>query len=306
MDKLTAIRTFVATADQGSFSAAARKLGLSASTVTKMILRLEDALGARLINRTTRKLALTQAGQTYYERCLRILTEVADAEAELTQTSTSTRGTIRIVVPLLFGRQTLIPALPEFFRRYPEVELQINFSDRPVDLIEAGYDLGVHTGEATDAGLIRRVLVGGPQITAAAPSYLAAHGTPRSPEDLHTHNCIYGRFGPDWTFKSPGGSRQRIRVKGNLIVFNGDGLREAGVQGLGIVHSTWWALRKDLASGTLQQILKAYVVDGANVSIVYPANRHLPQRVRVLIDFLVANAQAERKQPRHALRSQTD
>ena len=293
MDKLTAIRTFVAVADQGSFSAAARKLGLSASTVTKMIARLEDSLGTRLVNRTTRKLALTQAGQAYYERCLRILTEISDAEAELTQTNTSARGTVRIVVPLLFGRQTLIPALPDFFREYPEVDLQLNFSDRPVDLIEAGYDLGVHTGDLSDSGLIRRVLIHGPQITAAAPAYLARHGTPHTPEDLHAHNCIHGRFGPDWTFRSPTGGRQRVRVSGNLIVYNGDCLREAAVQGLGIVHSTWWALRRELASGTLQQILKPYVVDGPSVAVVYPASRHLPQRVRVLIDFMAALAEAE-------------
>ncbi len=174
------------------------------------------------------------------------------------------------------------------------MDLQLNFSDRPVDLIEAGYDLGVHTGELGDSALIRRVLIRGPQITAAAPSYLEAHGTPSTPEDLHAHNCIYGRFGPDWSFRSPTGGRQRIRVSGNLVVYNGDGLREAAVQGLGIVHSTWWALRQELASGTLKQILEPFVVDGPSVAVVYPGSRHLPQRVRALIDFMVSLAEAER------------
>lgn len=304
MDKFSALRTFIAAADQGSFTAAARKLGLSASTVTKMIARLEDDLGSRLFNRTTRKLALTQSGQAYYERSVRILSDIADAEAELRQANASARGTVRLVVPLLFGRQTLIPALPEFFRRYPEVDLQLNFSDRPVDLIEAGYDLGVHTGEMADSGLIRRKLTAGPQITAAAPGYLARHGTPRTPDDLHGHNCIYGRFGPDWTFRSATGGRQRVRIKGNLIVFNGDCLREAAVQGIGVVHSTWWALRKELDTGSLQQILKEYVVEGPAVSVVYPASRHLPYRVRALIDFLVEIAEAE--QPGAGRRPQKD
>ena len=153
--------------------------------------------------------------------------------------------------------------------------------------------MAVHTGDMSDSGLIRRKLTEGPQITAAAPSYLAHRGTPRTPDDLHEHNCLFGRFGPDWTFRSAAGGRQRVRVKGNLIVFSGDCLREAAVQGLGIVHSTWWALRKELASGALQQVLNDYTVDGPPVSIVYPASRHLPHRVRVLIDFLVETAERE-------------
>ncbi len=287
MNKFAAFHTFVTAAEQGSFTAAARKLGTSASTVTKMIGRLEDDLGARLFNRTTRQLALTEQGQELFDRAQKILSEVEEAEGFLRLATGATRGTVRIVVPFLFGRMTLVPALSIFFERYPEVKMQVHFSDRPVDLIESGFDCAVHTGEMSDSGAIRRILTRGPQITAAAPSYLERRGEPKSPDELHEHNCLCGRFGADWSFRSPHGAKQRIRVNGNLAVFNGDSLREAAVQGLGITHSTWWALRHDLERGTLKQILADFVVEGQAVSVVYPAGRHLPARVRAVIDFLV-------------------
>lgn len=287
MDKYVSMRTAVAVAEQGSFTAAAAKLGVSASTVTKLIGRLEEDLGIKLFHRTTRKLALTEAGQEYCERCMRIIADIQDAESSLKQANSATTGTVRLVVPILFGRLTLIPELPHFYERYPDVNLSLAFSDRPVDLVESGYDLGVHTGEIRDPGVLRRQLTRGPQVTAASPDYLRRHGVPRQPEDLHAHNCIYGRFGPEWHFQLPNGGRQRLVIKGNLVIFNGDALREAAVAGLGVVHSTWWALRQDLAAGRLKQILPEYVIEGAAVSVAYPANRHLPARVRAVIDFLV-------------------
>jgi len=166
------------------------------------------------------------------------------------------------------------------------VRLQIHFSDRSVDLIEAGYDLGVHTGDLADSSTIRRQLTRGPTITAASPAYLAAHGTPQKPEDLLEHNCIHGRFGFEWTFKNEQVGKSRIRTSGNLAIYNGDALREAAVQGLGIVHSTSWALKQDLQAGRLVPILEKYQVEGNAVSVIFPAGRHLPARVRVVIDYL--------------------
>ena len=194
---------------------------------------------------------------------------------------------MRIVTPFLFGRLTLVPALPTFFERYPDVKVQAHFSDRPVDLIEQGFDCGVHTGDMPNASTIRRVLTQGPLITAASPAYLARCGEPKAPADLHQHNCLHGRFGPDWTFRSPQGGRQRIRVDGNLDVFNGDALREAAVRGIGIVQQTWWALRHDLETGSIVRILKDYEIEGPAVGVIYPAGRHVPARVRAMIDFLV-------------------
>ena len=287
MDKLAAFTAFVTAAEQGSFTGAARKLGSSSSAVTKAMARLEEELGARLFNRTTRKLALTEQGAALFERAQKILADVSEAENLLRQATNSVSGAVRIVTPFLFGRLTLVPALPTFFERYPDVKVQAHFSDRPVDLIEQGFDCGVHTGDMPNASTIRRVLTQGPLITAASHAYLARCGEPKAPADLHQHNCLHGRFGPDWTFRSPQGGRQRIRVDGNLDVFNGDALREAAVRGIGIVQQTWWALRHDLETGSIVRILKDYEIEGPAVGVIYPAGRHVPARVRAMIDFLV-------------------
>ncbi|MCR8724537.1 LysR family transcriptional regulator [Frigidibacter sp. ROC022] len=287
MNKFSAFQTFVAAAEQGSFSGAARKLRTTASTVTKTVSRLEDELGVRLFNRTTRRLALTDHGQVLLERAKNILNEVDEAENLLRNTSASTRGTVRLVVPNLFGRLYLIPALDEFYRRHKDVTLQVHFSDRPVDLIESGFDLGVHTGDLSDSSIIRRKLTQGPLVTAAAPSYLAAHGRPQTPDELLNHNCLYGRFGGKWLFRKPPSGRQTIHVSGNLAVYNGDVLREAAVRGLGIVHSTWWAVRKDLLAGNLEEILPEYAIEGSPVSVIFPSRRLVPARVRAVIDYLV-------------------
>jgi DNA-binding transcriptional LysR family regulator len=286
LNKFTAYQTFICAAEQGSFTAAARKLGMSASAITKMISRLEDDLSVRLFNRTTRKLALSEQGQLFFEQAQKIMREIDDAEAQLRQATTATVGTVRIVVPFLFGRLTLVPHLDKFYAKYPDVKLQIHFSDRPVDLIESGFDCGVHTGDMTDSASIRRQLTKGPLITAAAPTYLAHYGTPKTPEDLYNHNCLHGRFGLDWSFRSAQGTRQKIRVNGNLAVYNGDALREAAVLGLGIVQQTYWALQHDLKQGSLIQILKDYAIEGPSISVIYPARRHLPARVRAVITFL--------------------
>ncbi|MFC0408822.1 LysR family transcriptional regulator [Roseomonas elaeocarpi] len=286
-NRFGAFHTFVTVCEQGSFTAAAHKLGASASTVTKTIARLEDELGVRLFNRTTRRVALTEQGQALFERAQGILRDVADVENLMARATEAAQGTVRIVVPNLFGRQTLVPALPDFLERYPQLHLQVHFSDRPVDLIEAGFDLAVRTGELEDSGAMRRQLTRGPMITAAAPSYLARRGTPRVPEDLLSHNCIHGRFGPDWSFRTPQGGRQRLRVSGNLALYNGDCLREAAVQGIGIVHSSWWAVHHELERGTLVPILQAFEVEGPPVAVIHPAGRHLPVRVRAVIDWLV-------------------
>jgi len=286
MNKFAAFHSFVTVCEQGSFTAAAKKLGTSASTVTKTISRLEDELRVRLFNRTTRQLVLTESGQELFERAKRILQDINETESMMRVVSKSVQGTVRMVVPNLFGRLTLVPALAEFYELYPDVNLQVHFSDRPVDLIEQGFDLGVHTGELGDSSIMRRQLTRGPMITAASPEYLERHGIPQKPEDLMHHNCIHGRFGLDWTFKSESASRQRIRVSGNLAVYNGDALREAAVMGLGIVHSSWWALRQDLQAGRLSPVLEPYQVEGHAVSVIFPAGRHLPARVRAMIDYL--------------------
>ncbi len=287
MNKFAALRTFVAVCEQGSFTAASKKLGTSASTVTKAIGRLEDDLGTRMFNRTTRHLSLTDQGHELFERARTILLHLDEAENFISLSNQSAKGEVRMIVPYLFGRLTLVPNLSKFFERYPEINLQLHFGDnRGLDIIESGFDLAVHTGELPDSSTIRKQLTKGPMVTAASASYLDRHGIPQKPEDLLNHNCLYGRFGGNWSFKGHGNKRKRIRVSGNLVLYNGDALREAAVQGLGIVHSTWWALKQDIQSQNLVPILEKYQVDGHPISVIFPAGRHTPARVRTVIDFL--------------------
>ena len=287
MNKLAAFKTFVVCAEQGSFTAAARKLRASASAVTKTVSRLEDDLGVRLFNRTTRQIALTEHGQVLLERARSILSDIDETENLLSDRNARTHGTVRLVVPNLFGRLYFVPALAEFSGRHPDVELQVHFSDRHIDLIEAGFDLAVHTGDLADSSIIRRQLTRGRMVTAASPDYLQRHGTPQTPDDLMDHNCLYGRFGHKWAFRSAQGGRQTAQVSGKLALYNGDALREAAVQGLGIVHSTHLALRHDLEAGRLEEILPGYAIQGPPISVFFPSRQHLPARVRAVIDFLV-------------------
>lgn len=288
MNKFLALTVFTKVAEHGGFTAAARRLGLSVSAVTKTVARLEDELGTQLFNRTTRQLHTTDYGQEFYERCIRILADLEDAETALRQGSISYSGRVRVITPFSFGRVTLVPELPSFLRKYPEIVLDLNFSDQPVDLIAEGYDVAVRTGEISDSRLTTRLLTRGSQVTFASPTYLARHGLPRTPEDLRDHNCIVGRFGPEWSFRGPDRKPMTVRVSGNAVVNSGDALREAAVAGIGIGQGTWWLVRKDLERGLVESILPDYALEGMPISILYPAQRHLPAKVRVFIDFLVA------------------
>jgi DNA-binding transcriptional LysR family regulator len=286
MNKFSAIQTFARVAEHGGFTAASKVLGTSVSAITKTIARLEDDLGIRLFQRTTRRFALTDAGHEFYERSVRILNELSDAEDTVRQTGTLPKGCVRAAVPLSFGRTTLIPELPKFYAKYPEVSLHLTFSDRPLDILHEGFDVAVRTGSQSDSRLIKRSLTRGPEVTFASPAYLSTHGTPKAPDDLHAHNCIVSRFGPDWSFRTPQGGKRTIRVSGNLTVLSGDAVQAAALAGVGIAHANWWLVRRELASGALVPVLRDCELPGAPVSLLYPANRHLPAKVRAFIDFV--------------------
>lgn len=287
INKLQAITAFVRCVDEGGFSAAAARLGITASSVTKVISRLESDIGARLFNRTTRRIRLTECGEIYYHHCLRVLTELEEAETTLREVNSSAEGQVRVVMPYSFGRDTLIPALGEFYQRYPSISLDINFKGSAVDLIKEGFDLAVRTGELPDSGLIRRVLLNTPMVTVAAPEYLERCGTPTIPEDLANHNCIIGRrVSSEWCFQQ-GRKKIAISVAGNLRVDNGDALRAAAAAGLGIAHSTSWLFRNDLEAGNVVPILEDFNRDQVPVSVLYSAKRHLPAKVKTVIDFLI-------------------
>ncbi len=287
MDKFTALSVFARVVEHGGFTAAAGRLGLSPSAVTKTIARLEDELATQLFTRTTRRLRITDDGQAFYERCIRVLAELEEAESILRQGSVVARGRIRAVVPLSFGRVTLAPELPAFFARHPEVSLDLHFSDGQVDLIAEGFDVAVRTGNFSDSRLTTRLLTRGPQVTVAAPSYLARCGEPAVPQELREHNCLISRFGPEWSFVDTDGRPLTLRVRGNAVINSGDALRETAVAGTGIAQGTWWLYRKDLERGDLRPILGAFAAEGAPVSVLYPQQRHMAPKLRAFIDFLV-------------------
>jgi DNA-binding transcriptional LysR family regulator len=286
MNKLQAMVAFVRVAESGSFTSAAAQLNVSVSAVAKAVARLEEDLGAQLLARSTRRLALNDEGRDFYARCQQILNDIEDAEAAIRGAREAPRGRLRMALPVLFGRLTFLPRVAEFNQRYPDVVLDVAFDDRPADLIERGLDLAVQVGSLRNSRYITRLLNQGPRVTAAAPSYLERHGEPQAPAELARHNCIVSSFGPVWLFND-GGRRIEVPVHGNLVVTGGDALREAVLLGLGIAQANWWTVRHDLVAGTLRPLLSPYGVEGPPISIVYPPTRHVPRKLRAMIDFLV-------------------
>ena len=287
MNKLLTMLAFVRVAESGSFTAAAAQLGVSVSAVAKAVTRLEEDLGVQLWVRTTRKLALNDDGRDFFSRCQRILNEIEDAESAVKGARATPKGRLRIVMPTMFGRLTFLPRVTEFNARYPDIVLDLSFEDRQINLIERGLDLAVQVGDLNDSNYLTRTLHRGPRVTAASPAYLKRHGEPKTPDDLLNHNCIISNYGPVWHF-SQRGRIVPLNVRGNLVVTGGEAMREATILGLGIAQSNGWTFRHDIAEGTLRPLLENFAVEGRPLSIVYPPMRHVPSKLRVMIDFLVA------------------
>ena len=286
MNKLLGMQAFVKVADSGSFTAAATQLGVSVSAVAKAVARLEEELGRQLLLRSTRKLSLNDDGRDYYARCLQILNDIEDAEASLKSAGDAPKGQLKISFPALFGRLTFLPRVAEFNQRYPEIVLNVSLADQQVDLIERGLDLAVQVGEINNPRYVARVLNRGQRVTCASPAYFKARGEPKTPDDLVRHGCIASALFPVWPYNVKG-KRIEIAVRGPLVLTGGDAVREAALLGLGVVQSNWWTVRHDLANGALVEVLKPYAVEGQPISVVYPPTRHVPRKLRVMIDFLV-------------------
>ena len=286
MNKLLSMLAFVRVVESGSFTAAAAQLDVSISAVAKAVARLEEHLGTQLLVRTTRKVTLNDNGRDFLVRCRRILDDIEDAESSIRGARQKPSGRLRMVVPTLFGSLTLLPRIAEFNQRYRDIVLDLSFDDRPVNLIEQGVDIAVQVGPLSDSNYVTHVLNRGPRMTAASPDYLKRHGTPKTPEDLAGHNCIIGNDGPDWPFQNDG-QPNPVLVRGCLVVTGGAALREAALLGLGIAQANWWTFRYDLEARTLRPLLQPYAVEGNSLSIVYPPTRHMPSKLRVMIDFLI-------------------
>lgn len=290
MDNLNTITVFVRVVESRSFTAAAHRLGISASGVSKSVSRLEKELGVRLVNRTTRKVSLTEDGVSFFERCRQILSEIEEAETALTRARAAPRGKLRVQMPVGFGRRVIVPALADFIARYPELVVDVELSDRVPDLAEEGLDAVVHIGQLGDSRLVARRLCAIRHVTCAAPEYLRRYGEPATPDELDKHRCLayvypYAGGYRDWQF-SYNGKRFSKVVSGSLNVNNGESLLEMAVAGAGIAAIGTFITAEAIAAGKLKIILRDYIADGPTVSVVYLPNRYMLPRVRTFVDFL--------------------
>jgi DNA-binding transcriptional LysR family regulator len=289
MEDLQRMAIFARVVEEKSFSGAARRLGLSKSLVSKQVTQLERSVGARLLNRTTRALSLTEAGAILYEHCSRIVDELEEAKLAVGRLQTVPRGLLRLTVPVAFGRIHIASALPDFLSRHPEVKIDMATTDRFVDLAEEGYDLAIRIVDQPAPTLVARRLAPVKRKIVATPDYFAQHGVPESPGDLEKHNCLtYTYFNPQdpWRLHGPEGEIS-VRATGNLRVNDDDALAEAVARGLGVALLPTFIIGKELQSGRLQAALSQYIAVERHIYAVYLANRHVSAKVRAFIDFLI-------------------
>lgn len=290
---LGSVELFCLTAERQGFSAAAAEAGLTPAAVSRSIARLEARLGVQLFVRTTRQMRLTDSGRSYYEQCRQALGQLAEAERELTGDQRVASGTVRISLPTSYGHYRVLPLLPAFRQRYPHVELEVQISNRNIDFAAEGYDLAVRGRTPPDSGLVARPLASVELVVVATPAYLRRRGTPRTPDDLAAHDCLQfalPRTGlpVPWVFRDRAGNEYE-RTPGSALRCSDDvlGLATLARHGAGLAQTFRAAVEDDLAQGRLKEVLKEHGGATLPFSLIYPANRHMPQRVRVLIDFLV-------------------
>lgn len=281
---------FVRAVELGGFSLAARELGMTPSAISKLVTRLEDHLGVRLLNRTTRRLALTPEGEAYFHRSQRILADIAEAENEVARFRAQPKGVLRVNVGTAFGLHQLAPALPEFLSRHPEVQVELTLTDRVVDLIEEGADLGIRLGTLIDSSLIARKICELERLVCASPAYLKKHGTPRKPADLLKHNCLSVAYAPSlhrWPFTSKDGV-QHVDVAGNASANSAEALLQLALVGLGIIRLSEVIVGEAVREGKLVPLLQdVHHSERLPLHAVYPQGRHRSPKVAAMVDFLV-------------------
>ena len=288
IDIVASMRVFTAVVDAGSFAGAADKLDLSRGMATRYVAQLEAHLGVRLLNRTTRKLSLTEAGSDYYQRATQVLGMIEEAETSVAQEASVPRGTLRVTSSVAFGVRHLGWAITEYLQKYPGVHVDVTLNDRMVDLVEEGFDLAIRVTTRIDPGLIARRLTRARVVACASPGYLKRHGTPKSPEELVGHNCISYAYSPmkeDWHFRR-NGVDQTVPISGNLRGNNGDILVIAAIEGLGVALQPTFLIYEALRQKKLVRILSDWETDDLTVFAVYPNRKFLPPKVRSFIDFI--------------------
>lgn len=301
MDRLNAMSTFVQVVEQKSFSAAAARLGLSRAQVSKSVMQLEAHLGTRLLNRTTRRIGLTDSGRIYYQRCREILDEIAEAEECAREDNAEPRGVLTVGAPSSFGRLHLQPLMPAFLARYPGVQLSLSLADRFFDVVSEGFDVAVRIAELEDSSLIARRLAPCRRVLCASPRYLERNGTPRVPQDLAIHACLVysNELRPDtWTLHGPAGI-ERITVNGPVCADNGDVLCAAAEAGLGVTLLPTFIVGESLRAGRLLPVLEDFCPPDLSINAVYPSRRFLAAKVRSFVDFVAEAFAGEPAWDRH-------
>ena len=290
MNKLQAMEVFVQVVDAGGFTRAAENMKLPKATVSTLIQALEAALAVKLLHRTTRQVSVTSDGAAYYERCLSILADVREAEESLSHTRKSPAGRLRVDAPTSLASDIIIPALPDFFERYPDIVLELGCSDRPVDLLEEGVDCAVRGGHLADSSLIARRVGIIHFVTCAAPTYIAKYGRVQHPDELGSHRCVNyfssktGKIHA-WDFIR-GSERIEVPMQGPIALNDSNAYTSAALAGLGIVQLTTFSLAPLLAAGRLERLLEDWSSEPLPMHIVYPQNRHLSAKVRVFVEWV--------------------
>ncbi len=281
------MRIFAQVMEAGSFTSAADRLGMSKQSVSRRLMQLEERLGVRLLNRSTRRLDATPLGQHYYQSALRLLGEVQQVEHDISGQAQALRGTLRLSAPLSFAMAHLSCLLTEFLRLHPQVDVEVDLSDRAVDLIGEGYDLALRIGALEDSSLIARRIANVERVYCASPGYLEARGVPNCPEQLTEHDCLpYGHSRQvQWQFRQ-GGKVQAIQVTGRMRANNGEMLRDAAVAGMGVTYLPTFIVGKALAEGRLVPVLAEWAPPALQLSAVYPQHRQVARPVQGFVEFL--------------------
>ncbi|HVE49720.1 MAG TPA: LysR family transcriptional regulator [Casimicrobiaceae bacterium] len=291
MDRLAAIATFIKVVEQGSFARAAERLGVSTSAVSRNVSDLEAHLGVRLLNRTTRRLSLTESGQAFLERAVQLIADLEEAEANVSAGALSPRGTLRVTCATTFGERYIAPAIAKFASRHPDLRFDVELSDRIVDLVDEGFDLAIRIGAPGSSALIARRIGATELVCCASRAYLARHGTPKVPEDLASHRCLHYTYAARdvWRFRDPGGSERAVRINGPVLANNGRFLASLARSGAGIVLEPDMIVGDEIAAGALVRLLAGFAPPPLPIYAVYASRRHLSAKVRSFVDFLAGH-----------------
>lgn len=288
MDRITSMIVFVEVVEAGSFTAASEKKGLSRAAVSKHVMQLEAHLGARLLNRSTRQLSLTEIGRLYYERCKSILADIEEAENCASEASANPRGQLSVNAPMSFGVLHLGPAIAAYCKRFPLVQISLDLNDRFIDVVAEGFDVVIRIAQLRDSSLIARKIAPCRRVLCASPDYLNTYGMPKVPQDLTLHRCLcYTNHSNEniWILNGPQGT-ETVRINGPVNANNGEILKSAAIEGLGIALEPTFIVGPDIRAGRLRIVLPDYQVPEITVNAVYPSRRYLSAKVRTFVVFL--------------------